>query len=165
MERQFEAASDRGPIDEGEGRDVELAESAEDVVPELGDLKCLLAGADMLNAGEISAYREDERLAGDADSDDAGGRDDLVDRRVERGQAGGPEGGRPRVITVVVQGDEGHGARLVRKFDEPNPRMGDNLAGECCFCLAVGHAALPWLRFSQMTVPPMPSPMHIVVMP
>ena len=165
VERQFKTAADRGPVDEGEGRHVELAEPAKDVVPQLGDLKCLLAGAHVLDAREIGSDGEDERLAGDANCDDAWRGHDVVDRCVERCETGGAEGRRPRVITVVIQGDERHGAGLMRKVDEPNPCMGDDLARERCIGLRVGHAALPWLTFSQMTVPPMPSPMHIVVSP
>ena len=51
----------------GDGQRAELLER---LVPERPDGQGLLAGGHLGDAGEVGAYRKDERLAGDADADD-----------------------------------------------------------------------------------------------
>jgi hypothetical protein len=87
---------------------------------------------DQLDALQIGADREDERLAGDADTGDGAVRRlllHLVDGGVQIGQRLRAERGRLGVVQAVVQGDqrEAPGARQVQV---PHLGTGDDLAGE-----------------------------------
>jgi len=75
---------------------------------------------------------------------------------------------------TVVEGDEGGAPGGVGQVDEAQQSLGHDLVGGTGRCGGGGvshaaHASLSLVPvqagFSQMTVPPMPSPMHMVVRP
>lgn len=74
------------------------------------------------------------------------------------------------MVEAVVQGDQRQLAGLQRQVQVAHVRGGDDLAGEQLGAaleqLSRGHLVLPEkCGFSQMTVAPMPNPMHMVVRP
>ena len=87
----------------------------------------------------------------------------------------GPRVFGPGVVLAVVQGDQHRGAGGVRQGDVPAQRPGDHLAlGRRAPPAAISRPQLArsltlpppsqsaeWCGFSQMTVPPMPRPMHM----
>ncbi|MDQ0834045.1 hypothetical protein QF032_005889 [Streptomyces achromogenes] len=143
--------------------------------PALADGERVLVVLQELDALEVRADGEDERLAGDAGADDLPGRGlllDLVDRQVEVGQRLRAEGGRLGVVETVVERDQGEAPRAERQVEVAYVRLGDDLVreqlGRALQKLSGGGAHLSppsKCGFSQMTVAPMPKPTHIVVRP
>ena len=158
MQGQFESATHGGAVDECERGDGQLSEPTEDVMAELGELFDDAGVGDNSDGRQISTHREDEGLSRDADTDDAGRRGCLVKGGLQRTQTLRPERRRARVVSSVVQGDEAKGA--AGYVDKTEFGFGDDLVGEC----HVSHVASSSTR-SQITVPPIPRPIHIVVMP
>ena len=70
VEADLDAATEREPVDEDEGRHAELAELAERPVAELRHLLGEVAARDVADLREVGARGEDERLAGDGDTGD-----------------------------------------------------------------------------------------------
>ncbi len=137
-------------------------------MPGLGDLLGMRPVGDLPDAGQVRAHGEHERLAGDRDGRGLGG-EGLVQGGIQAGQPARAEGGRPGVVVAVVDGDQRELAGQAGYADEPGERLGHHFVGEQRReGGGVGfHRAPPasWFGFSQMTVPPMPKPMHMVVMP
>src|SRR6185312_249735 len=82
---------------------------------------------------EVGADGEDERLAGDADTDDLAGRGlllDLVDGGVEVRQRRRAEGGRLGVVEAVVEGDEREAPGTERQVEVAYVRGRHDLVGE-----------------------------------
>jgi hypothetical protein len=137
-------------------------------VPDLRDQQCVVAAPQPGQAGQVRPGGEDERLAGDADRDDVLAVERGVDGLVERCQRLRPESVGAIVVQAVVEGDQAEDAGAgepdlaqVRLRDALG--VGGDLLGTG---QKVGHHAAPFqFGFSQMTVPPMPMPMHMVVMP
>ena len=147
-------------------------QALEGVVAGLGDRQGLLAVLHDLDALEVGADGEDERLAGDADADDLaalGGRLDGVDGLTQLHQAAGAEGVRLGVVEAVVQRDQRELAGVPGQVEELDRRLGDDLVREeLCgqSCKVLAHLFSPFqCGFSQMTVPPMPMPTHMDVRP
>src|SRR5690606_4503503 len=121
----------------------------------------VVALLEQLHALEVGTDREDERLAGDADTDDLAVRGlllDLVEGGVEVRQRLRAEGGRLGVVQAVVQGDEGETARAQRKVEVAYVRLRDDLVreqlGRGLQQLSGGAHLSPPSKcgFSQMTV-------------
>ncbi len=175
MQADLDAAAHRRAVVEGEGRDGQRGDPLEDLVAALADGERVRVLLEQLDALEVGADREDERLAGDRGADDGalGGLGlDLVQRLAQLEQGARAEGGRLGVVEAVVQGDQGQPAGLQRQVQVADVRGRDDLAGEELGAagqqLSRGaHAHLPPSKcgFSQTMVAPMPKPMHIVVRP
>ena len=139
-----------------------------------GDRHGLVTLGDLGEGAQVSAGGQHERLARDRNRGDVCPRRRGVEGVVERGKAARTQCRRPRVIMTVVQRDQHR--RLVRVWQQDVSAEGasdDFLIGVCCGrldqppeLLAV-HAAASGTKcgFSQITEPPMPRPMHIVVIP
>lgn len=74
------------------------------------------------------------------------------------------------MVQAVVQRDEREAARAQGEIEVADVRLRHDLAREqLCRPLeklcGVGHLFPSKCGFSQITVPPMPKPMHMVVMP
>ncbi|MGX1117075.1 hypothetical protein RKD37_002438 [Streptomyces ambofaciens] len=139
----------------------------------LADGQRVLVPLQQLDALEVGADREDERLAGDADTDDVAVRGlllDLVEGGVDVRQRLRAERGRLGVVVAVVQGDEREAPDALGKVEVAYVRLGDDLAGEQLgrtlqqLC-GGAHLSPSKCGFSQMTVAPMPKPTHMVVRP
>jgi hypothetical protein len=165
VQRHLQPAAHGRAVDERERRDRQLAQPAEDVVAERADGQRLLAGGHLGRALEVGADGEDEGLARHAHRGQIRALGDLRQRPVEREQAVRAERVRLGVVEAVVQGDQRHRARAVRELHVAHQCLGDDfvavaLAQQRPPGLKIAHA-----RFSQITVPPMPMPTHMVVMP
>jgi hypothetical protein len=153
-------------VEEGECRNRAVEQPPEDLMPELGHLHGLPPLADQRHALDVGTRGKHERFASHPDGGHP--RDvslDLVQCGGQARQRGWPEGGRPRVIASVVEryereltwqtrnveiADEGLGNDLVRKYQAVRRR----------------HERAPvYCGFSQITLPPCPSPTHIAVRP
>lgn len=163
VEGDLQAAAHRRAVHERERRHLQLAEAAEHLVAQLADPQRLVPLGDRRGALEVGAHREDERLADNAHGRQVAAAGHRVQSLVQRGEASGAERGRLGVVEAVVQRDQGHRARAVRQLHVADDRPGDDLVGE--EFLDVRHFLPSQPRFSQMTVPPMPMPTHIVVTP
>ncbi len=177
VQRHLEPAPEGEAVDEAERRLATLAELAEDGVAELGD-DAYGVGTATLDRGEVGAGRQDERLAGDRDGVDGVVGERLVDRGVEREQRAGTERVGLGVVLAVVERDQAE--RRAGQRDLAQVGLGDPLGvgadrrGTLEERGDVGGAHLlspfesvgpvQW-GFSQITVPPMPMPMHMVVRP
>ena len=151
VQGEFETATECHTVDEGERRDLEIADAAVDLVPHLGNLsRCLAARHDATGA-KVGTSTEAVGLAGDEQRLRVGAFD-LVDRVVERCDAAGTERVRAVVILAVVERDD-RARRAVRELEVAQYRACDLLVG----------AHLPASTFSQITLAPIPRPMHIVV--
>ncbi len=137
VQREFQAAAERGAVHERERRHAQLGEPPEHRVPEPGDGQRLVPRGDQRGAAQVGADREDERLAGDPDRGDtllpglrrASGRD-RVQRVVQREQPGRAERVRPGVVAPVVQRDERHRAGPVGQLHVAHQRPGDDFLRE-----------------------------------
>ena len=118
VQGEFEAAAERDPVDEGERRDLTVAQPAEHPVTESADGVGGFGVGKQRDAGEVGAGGEDERLAGDGYRDRPRG-EGRIERSIEVAQAGGTEGGGSGVVLAVVDGDECDGPIDVRDGDQP----------------------------------------------
>ena len=107
------------------------------------DCQCLLASGDHRHGRQIGAHGEDEWLAGETDGHDVIHRLYLVDGGVELDQALHAEGGRARVIKVVVEGDQGHATSAEGEFEYTHAGVGDDLSGHLGgrYCCLAHHLA------------------------
>lgn len=178
VQTDLDATAHRGTVVVREGRHGQLRQPLEDLVAALADGQRVLVVLQQLDALEVGADGEDERLAGDADADDLAVRGlllDLVERGVEVRQRAGTEGGRLGVVEAVVQRDQRELARAVRQIEVADMRRRDDLVREQLGRtlqklggVRGAHLSPPaslWFGFSQMTVAPMPKPTHMVVRP
>ena len=176
VQTDLDAAAHRRAVVVREGRDGERGQALEDVVAALADGERVVVLLQQLDALEVGADREDERLAGDADADDRAGGGlllDLVDRGVQVRQRLRAEGGRLGVVEAVVQRDEREAPGAERQVEVAYVRGRDDLVreqlGRALQELSGGAHLLPpsalKCGFSQMTVAPMPKPTHMVVRP
>src|SRR5215211_3992483 len=141
---------------------------------DLGYRQAFLALADLRESAEVGARRKHERLAGYRDGRNVGAGQRRVQRRIERGQATRSERCRAGVIMTVVQGDQDCFLTGMGEFYLPAKCPGDDFRVRelsrlveqlLQFCRIHAAAAAAKEGFSQITEPPMPSPMHIVVNP
>lgn len=181
VQRDLHAAAHRRAVDERERGDVQLAEAAENRVPEPANHPGLVPVPDQADALKIGADREDERLPGQADRDDVVPGRHRVQGVVQLQQAGRAERAGLGVVEAVVQGDQGQRAGAAGQLDVADVRVRDDLSRELGpdrrtvpQLLDTAHfvppSVSPWEFsrspvFSQRTVAPMPIPMHIVVSP
>ncbi len=173
MQPDLDATAHGGAVVVRERRHGQAGQPLEDVVAALADGQRVLVPLQQLDALEVGADREDERLAGDADADDLAVRGlllDPVDRGVDVRQRLRAERGRLGVVVAVVQRDQREPARAQRQVEVAYVRLRDDLAGEQLgrtFQKLCGGAHLSPSKcgFSQMTVAPMPKPTHMVVRP
>ena len=164
VQTHFESAAERETVHERERRDRRLAQLTEHVVAECAEFDALRVLGDCGDTLEIGAGSEDERLAGDGDSCGVRG-ERLVEGSVERGQAGGSERVRLGVVEPVVEGDQGDLSVEAGDGHEPGVGVRHDLVGEQGRKIGHDYLSPSKFGFSQMTVPPMPRPMHMVVRP
>ncbi len=105
VERQLQAPTHGGTIDQSERGHREVGEPPQDLVAQLGDTEGHFTRGDQRDAGQIRTDGEDEWLADDRQCVDVRRRS-LVQSGVEFQQTLGPEGVGLRVIEAVVQGDQ-----------------------------------------------------------
>ncbi len=178
VQRDLEAAAEGEAVDEAERRLAAVLQLAEDRVAQLAH-GAYGIGAAALDRGEVGACGEDERLAGHCEGVDRVVGQRRVDGGVELEERGGAEGVGPGVVLAVVEGDQADGHAGQGDLAQRGPRdalgVGDDGPGTAQQVAHVGaHAVSPfeWVGsapiqcgFSQITVPPMPMPMHMVVRP
>ena len=85
-------------------------------------------------------------------------------RGVQLGDALRAEGRRLRVVELVVERDEGERAEPAGQADVADQGVRDALLARRGRAHRASSSAVKW-GFSQTTVPPCPSPTHIVVRP
>ena len=181
VQRHLEATAEGEAVDEAERRLAALAELAEDRVPELGDDAYAVRAA-AGDRGQVGPGGQDERLAGHAERGDLVVRERGVDGRVQRQQAARAERVRLGVVLAVVQRDQPEGPGAAGQGDLAEVGVGDPL-GVGGDLLGAGQQLLHGqdvdahqatspvfsapvqCGFSQITVPPMPMPTHMVVRP
>ena len=174
VQRDLQPAAEGETIDERKGRHRRAMELVEDGMADPRDRHGLVTLGDHGEGAQVSAGGQHERLARNRNRGDVGPRRRGVEGVVERGEPARTQRRRPRVIMTVVQRDQHR--RLVGVWQQDVSAEGvsdDFLIGGRCRrldqlpeLLAV-HAAASATKcgFSQITEPPMPSPMHIVVSP
>ena len=166
VQRELQAAAHRRPVDEREGGHAEAGEVAEDAVAELGDRLDVGALVQAREQREVGTDGEHVGLAGDGDGVEVVALAQCGERALDRHEPGGSERRGPTVVLTVVQRDERDPDRVVTRHgddDVAHVRAGDDLGRGA-------HRAAPVVAdcqrgFSHTTVPPWPSPTHIVVMP
>ena len=132
-ERDLDAATHGGAVDEGEGGHRQVHDRPEDRMPGPRDFQRLLAFAGGRDRGQVGAHGEDEGFAGDTDGLDFAGlgprlqaRDDLGQPRDRRRAEGVGLG----VVEAVVEGNQRHRAGACGQGEIPHERLGHDLVGE-----------------------------------
>jgi hypothetical protein len=136
----------------------------------------LVAADDLGESGEVGACRQRERLSSDRDRDDVVAGQSEVEGPVQLAEPMCAQGIRSSVTTPVVQRDQHRSSRSVRQRDVPTQRPSDDFTltarrglNDQLLEIVGPHAATSTSEekwgFSQITVPPMPRPIHIVVSP
>ncbi len=164
VQGQLEAAADGQAVDEAERGHLQLAQAAEHGVPETGHREGVGAATQQADATQVGARRQDERLARQAHRRQVPPGGHLVQGAVQGAQPGRSERVRPGVVPPVVQGQQRRGARAVRQVHLADVDGGDDLVREL---QRAAHAppSPSYAGFSQITVPPMPIPTHMAVIP
>jgi hypothetical protein len=132
VQRDLDATTHRGAVDESERRHRQLTEPSHLLVAQPSDGHGLLAAGHVAETLEVGTDCEDERLAGETDCDDLACGSAGLDR-IEGGsqveQAPRAERGRLGVVETVVHRDQRHRAHAAWQRDVANLEVGDALLG------------------------------------
>ncbi|BAS12762.1 hypothetical protein AHiyo8_10650 [Arthrobacter sp. Hiyo8] len=154
LEGDFEAASEREAVDEGEAGNTQIGERRVDIVAQLRHPQAVFPLFESLDRREVRAGHQEVWLACDADADDLAARSAILEAfkyRPELDEGIRSEGGGLGVVQAVVEGDQGERSGVAGEFDVLNVGVGHGLVREQSgqfleFCGA--HAAAPLLSVS-----------------
>ena len=176
MQGELQTAAQCEPVDESESRYGRRMQLVKDGMPNPCHGQGLGAIDDLGKSGEVSARGQHERPSGDSDRRDVGTRQRGIEGSVQLVETMRAQGIRSSGTTAVVQRDQHRSTPCVGQCDvsaqgpgydltlDAGRGLGDQL-GEFRVPHAAAASSEEKCGFSQITVPPMPRPMHIVVIP
>ena len=176
VQGELKPAAQRESVDESESRYGRRPQLVENGMPNPCDGQCLVAIDDLGESSEVGARGQHERLSRDSDRRDVGTRQRGIQGSVQLVETTRAQGIRSSGTTPVVQRDQHRGTRCMGQCDVSAQCPGYDLTlasgrglGDQLVEFPGPHAAASSSAekcgFSQITVPPIPRPMHMVVIP